>query len=256
MRKSHRTVLGLVLLFVAFVVPGPAHAGGEGILVRAGSTSYVDVTIHETVDVPEDEVTFKTRGRFAAFYLLPHFATHEPVGALWSPRLGAGDGRGRLVRLGSGWQLTPGIYRLYVVAERPTDVFIPLSGSAYRAYRTRHAAKASVQESGFQVSAADDVREQRLPALARSRRSLVTAVSYATSTSLTGVDESTTCLVAAQQRCASSVLPALRAPGASARSAESGLHSAGRYDGVFRLDRRAGVHDVTKVETFLLVLNT
>jgi hypothetical protein len=254
MRSPTRTVLGLVLLALAF--PGAAHAGDEGILVRATANSYVDITIHEAVDVVESEITFKTRGSYAAFYLLPHFTTHEPVGALWSPRLGARGGSERLVPLGSGWELTPGLYRLYVISAQPVDVFIPMPGSAFRAYRTNHHARASVQQSGFRVGSSDDVREQRLPARASSRRSLVTAVSYASSSALTGVDQSTVCLVAARKSCAPTVLPALRMPTSSARSEQSAIYPVGRYEGVFRLARTAQADGVTTVATFLLVLNT
>jgi len=255
MRVRGRILLGLALLAVAFVVPGAAHAGDGGILVKAGSTAYVDVTIHEEVEIPEAEITFRTQGDYAAFYLLPHFATHEPVGALWSPRVGAGGDR-RLVRLGTGWQLTPGLYRLYVIADRATDVFIPLPGSAFRAYRALRPAQASVRQSGFRVGATDDVREQRLPAVATSRRTLVAAVSYATSASLTGVDHSTTCLVARRKDCAATALPALRLPASSARSDDAALYPAGRYEGVSRLARTAGVHADTTVATLVLVLNT
>jgi hypothetical protein len=259
MRSASRTVLGLVLLAVAFVVPGTASAAGDGILVKANGTSYVDITVHQAADIPDGEITFKTKGRYAAFYLLPHFSTHEPVGALWSPRLGAGGSAGRVVPLGAGWEVTPGLYRLYVISEAPTDVFIPLPGGAFRAYRTTHRARASVKQSGFRVDPDDDAAEHRLPATAHSKRSLVTVVSYATSTSLTGVDQNAVCVVPSsmsRKNCGASSIPVLRLPAASARSVDTGLRPAGRYDGVYRLTRTAGVHGDTSVATFLLVLNT
>ena len=255
MRSACRTALGLALLAVAFVVPGAAQAGDEGILVRARSSSYVEITVPATVEVVEDEIRVSTRGRYAGFYLLPLFQTHESVGALWSPRLGADGTAGRLIPLADGWEVTAGRYRLYVLTEAPADIFIPLPGTAFRAYRTTHRARVSVQQSGFALDSADQAGGQRIPAATASQRALVTAVSYATSTSLTGIDLTSACLAPARQSCGTTALPTMRAPASAARVVDSGLRVPGRYDGVFSVERAAGSHGDTKVATLLLVVN-
>lgn len=253
MRLPRRSAVAVVLLAVGALLPGLARAAEEGIVLRGAISSWVDVTIHESVEIPRADIDVTSAGRFAGFYLLPHFSTHEPVGALWSPRLGAPTSAS-LLPLGDTWTVTAGAYRLYLLAEARTEVFIPLPGSALRAYQPRNRASVSLRLMDFVVPPDATGVERRVTVAASSRRSLVAAVSYATSTSVTGMDQSSACLASSAQAC--SAIPQTRLGTTSAQSYQVGLQGAGRYDGVFRLTRGVGLHGETTVRTGVLVLNS
>jgi hypothetical protein len=256
MRVPRRSVLGLVLAAVLALLVVPARAAGEGYQLYGATTSFVDVTVHETSTISTEEIVIRTSGRYAGFYLLPAFSTADPVGALWAPHVGAdpADG-GRLIRLGRSWDVSAGQYRLFLIAERSAEVFVPLKGSAFRALRPVRRAAGTVRLDRRVVDAAQTSVEWRGPLATSSRRTLVTHVALARSDGPASVDQFVTCVSAPGQTCPASTL-SVRASVLTAQATSSGIHGSGRYDAVTQVSRTTGIPADISVSTLTLVLPT
>lgn len=246
--------LGFLLVLLSLLaLLRPSYAEDrEGIAIKGSSSGWVDVFVHRLVDVREDQIVVRG-GRYAGFYLVPDTATRNPMGALAVPSVGAGgDSGGRLVRLGADYQVAPGAYRLYLIAEGYTEVFIPIPGERFVEVRPRHAASTRLQPLSFVVSG--DSADERRMRLAPRRASVMAAIQQVSSTGLTGVDYIATCLVPASMECRRSPVPTVRPPGLVARSSSATSVKPGSYDAAFRVERGFGMHADTAVNAAVFSL--
>lgn len=251
MRTYRAPLCGLVLLFLTGLVPLSSAAPGEGIYVRGRLSSYVDVTIPSTVTLTDSEIEISTSGRFAGFFLLPDTSTRPTVGALSLARAGTEP----YLKLGESWTLYPGGYRLYLLAETLTDVFLPIDGFSARTYAPVRRAGVRLNPLDFVVGPSEERAERRIRLPLRGRRTLVVAAELATSTQLTGADSVRTCVAPASVECSRAYVPTLRAPAFDARSSSATVQPAGTYDAVFALQREAGIHGETQVTATAVTLD-
>jgi len=234
---------------------GPSYAETrEGISLKGDGTGFVDVFVHNLVDIRESDIVVKGGGRYAGFYLVPDTATRHSIGALAVPGAGAGgDSGGRLVSLGPDFQVAPGTYRLYLIAERgPTEVFIPIPDEPLIDVRPRHAAPAELRTTSFVVTG-EEPEERRLR-VHPGRKSIVAAVQQVTSSGVTGVDHVATCLVPATADCDGRIVPTTRAPLTTAHSSSYAVTQPGSYDAAFRIERGVGIHADSTVSAAVFTL--
>lgn len=250
MRSYRLPLCGLVLLVLGALVPLSSAAEGEGMRIRGRLTTYVDITVPSTFTVSDTSIEIASSGRFAGFYLLPDTSARPTVGALSLRRA-----PGKPIQIGESWTLYPGGYRLYLLAETPTDVFVPIDGFAARTYVPTRRGDVRLHSLDFVVGAEDMSAERRIRLPLRGKRTLVAAADFATSTALTGADAVRTCVVKASVSCRRALVPTLRAPASEARSASAGVQLAGTYDAVFAVERAAGIHGETTVAATAITLD-
>lgn len=129
-----------------FAAPGDAVAPKPVLLFRATSSASVDVTFSRTVTIDPEAVRVSGGNRFAGFYLHPLAGPLlDGTGALfvhgyrlpsvpsvrWLPMpLGLGDFGQAYPR-----KIPAGRYRLYVLADAPVDIRVPVTGSTTRTIR-------------------------------------------------------------------------------------------------------------------------
>lgn len=251
-----RPGLLLVVLLSLLALLRPSYADArEGISIKGNATGYVDVFVHRLVDIRKSDIVVKGGGRYAGFYMVPDTSTRHPIGALAAPGAGAGgDSGGSLVALGEDFQVAPGYYRLYLIAERgPTEVFIPIPDEPFIEVRPRHSTRAELQTKTYTL-AADATSDERRMRVHPGRTSVVAALQVVTSTGLTGVDYVSTCVVTPTESCGSSVVRTTRLPLTSARSSSHAVIRPSSYDAAFRVDRGVGMHAETTVSAAVFSL--
>lgn len=220
-----------------FQVPSNA-AGSEGILVRGGRTSWIDVYVYSTATIAPADIEFTRRGGFAGFFLSPAPADRPTVGALVMPRVGAtGETSSDVIKLGESWDVAPGKYRLFLITDGWSEVFVPITGQGFRGYSPTRPAPIAVHRTDFDVPAGSAGEVRQYPIALRDR-SLVVAAGVASSTSLTAVDQVTAC-VTSDTGCSSYSL-SLRAPAARAWTYGAVLSAPGRYNAILDVRRVAG----------------
>ncbi|HVE63311.1 MAG TPA: hypothetical protein VNB94_05875 [Mycobacteriales bacterium] len=248
MHAPRRLGLAAALVFVVGLLVGTsAAAPSEGVQISGTASGWVDIFVRHLVTIPESEITIESAGRYAGFYLVPDTATRHPVGAMALPALGAGGSSGgRFFRLGDGFDVAPGTYRLYLIAESAAKVYIPIPQHAFEAVTPRGRATSRLRQETFVVPAAEQRGERRLGFHAR-RPTLTLAAQLVSSGGLTGVDQVSTCLVAAGRVCDKPPVRTLRAPLVPARSSVAELARPAAYDAVYAVERGAGLHADTTV---------
>lgn len=252
-------LLTALLLLVAALAGSATAAPGEGVELVGSSTGWVDIWVRELVTIPESEITITSKGRYAGFYMVPDTATRQPVGALALPALGAGAGGssgGAPFRLGESYDVAPGTYRLYLLADSPTTVHIPIPNHAYQRLAPRARASSGLRLLDYALPAAEQRGERRIGMHVR-RPTLTVAAQLVASDGFTGVDHVTTCLVAAGRVCERPPARTTRVPFVSSgRSVVAGIAQPAAYDAVFAVERGLGIHADTKVKaaSFTLVL--
>lgn len=152
MRTLSRPRVAAVVAAAAALLPLPAadaHAPAAALVVTAGRTATVDVTL-PVVELDYGFLSVRTTGRYAALYLEPRDAANQgyATGALWAPyqarsidhvpvfALGAADGWGRSAAAPHatfrGWarKIPAGRYRIHVVTDgaRATTIRLPATG--------------------------------------------------------------------------------------------------------------------------------
>ncbi len=212
--------------------------------------------MHQIVDIRPSDIVVKGGGRYAGFYLVPDTSTRHPIGALAAPGAGAGgDSGGALVPLGEDYQVAPGTYRLYLIAERgPTEVFIPIPEEPFVEVRPQHATQAALQTTTYTVNA-DATSDERRLRVHPGRTSVVAALQQVTSAGLTGFDYVSTCLVAPTESCDGSVVRKTRLPLTAARSSSHAVIRPSSYDAAFRVERGFGMHAETTVSAAVFSLS-
>jgi hypothetical protein len=129
---------GLVAAILVTALPVvPAFAAGTPELLLSGTYSaYVDVSFAKPINVREMESVATTRGRYAGFFLyrLGHRPTpdrsNDSAGSLYSPRLHSVQPGWPAIPFGFRDTLAAGRYRVYLFADGPTTVRVPVTGLA------------------------------------------------------------------------------------------------------------------------------
>ena len=251
-----RPGLLLVVLLSLLTALRPSYAEDrEGISLKGSSTGYVDVFVHQIVDIRPSDIVVRGGGRYAGFYMVPDTSTRHPIGALAAPGAGAGgDSGGPLVPLGEDYQVAPGYYRLYLIAERgDTEVFIPIPEEPFVEVRPRHAAHASLQAMSYVIPASASSDERRMRVHPHGT-SVVAALQQVTSAGLTGFDYVSTCLVVPTESCGGSAVRKTRLPATAGRSSSHAIIRPGSYDAAFRVERGFGMHADTEVSAAVFSL--
>lgn len=253
MRRTYRASLcGFLLLLIAGLLPASSAAVGEGIYARGRISSYVDITIPGAVTIDESAIEISTAGgRFAGFFLQPDTSTRPTVGALSLAR----TGREPYHQIGESWTLYPGGYRLYLLGETLTDVYIPFEGHAARSYAPVRRADVRLRTLDFVVGPNESGGERRIRLSLRGRRTLMVAAELVTSNQATGADAVSTCVTKASLECDATYQPTLRLPALEARTSSAAVQPAGTYDAVFTISRAAGLHGDTNVAATALTLD-
>lgn len=146
-------VVGLVLAGVA----SPATAAPQGTITLQGNTSaWAMIDIPRDVTIDARGITATGGGRFGGFYV--DFGGQENLGAVWlrdyhMPGEPGGHVSGLDIHSGN---VSRGRYRIYLVADGPMTVRIPVTGMTSRTLRptNRTTASVSVQHlpvRGFRV---------------------------------------------------------------------------------------------------------
>ncbi|HVE97862.1 MAG TPA: hypothetical protein VNA12_01640 [Mycobacteriales bacterium] len=254
-RAPRRFALATILVAVLGLLAGTSSAAsGEGIEISGSSSGWVDIFVKEMVTVTESDIKIDSAGRYAGFYLVPDTATRTPVGALALPLVGAGGSSGgRLIRLGPTYDVAPGGYRLYLIAETSTKAFIPIPNHVFQKVSPRGRVASALRTTKFVVPAAEQRGERRIGVHVR-RPTMTLAAQLVTSDGLAGVDTVTTCLTAAGQVCTRPPVRTMRAPFTTARSSVAELARPAAYDAVFAVERGVGLHADTTVTAASLTL--
>jgi hypothetical protein len=254
MRRVPLLAMLAVLLGLCSV---PAHAvPAEGILLRSGHTAYVDLYVYVNRTISIADVTMKTQGSYVGFYMSPAPADRDTVGALVMPRVGAtGQDTASIMKLGESWDVRAGRYRVYVITDGLSEIFIPIEGQGFRGWVPRGRAPLSVRPADFDIPAGSTTGavDVHLPI---RQRSLIVAAGLASSASLTAVDEISTC-IAESPECAQSYASdaAARVPLARAWMHGAALRPPGGYDAVLELDRLApGADAASHIDGVVMVL--
>ncbi|HVF21108.1 MAG TPA: hypothetical protein VNA14_12825 [Mycobacteriales bacterium] len=247
-------LLVILLSLLALLRPSYAEAR-EGISLKGNATGYVDVFVHRLVDIRKSDIVVKGGGRYAGFYMVPDTSTRRPIGALAAPGAGAGgDSGGSLVALGEDFQVAPGTYRLYLIAERgPTEVFIPIPEEPFIEVRPRHSTHAGLRTMSYTLAAGATSDERRIR-VRPARTSVVAALQQVTSAGLTGTDYVSTCVVTPSESCGGSVFRTTRLPLTAARSSSHAVVRPSSYDAAFRVERGVGVHSESTVSAAVFSL--
>lgn len=232
------SLLAMLLCALSLLAVPSSAAPNEGILVRGSRTAYVDVFVYEATTIAPADIDIKRGGSYAGFFLSPAPADRPTVGALVMPRVGAtGETAQDVVKLGESWDVRPGKYRLFLIADGPADVFVPIQGQGFRGYAPRHPAPFAVHPANFDVPAGSAGESKQYPVNLRSR-SLVVAAGVASSPSLTAVDQVAAC-VESDATCSSYSL-SVRAPAARAWAFGAALQPPGRYTAMLDVRRVKG----------------
>ena len=247
------SLLATLLCALSLLAVPSSAAGDEGILVRGSRTSWVDVYVYSTATIAPADIEFTRRGSFAGFFLAPAPANRPTVGALVMPRVGAtGDTQSNVMKLGESWDVAPGKYRLFLLADGPAEVFVPIPGQGFRGWAPTRAAPLAVHRTDFDVPAGSTGEVKQYPLNLRAR-SLVVAAGIASSTSLTAVDQVAAC-VSSDTVCSTFSLN-VRAPLARAWTYAAALNTPGRYNALIDVRRVAGGADAgSHVDGAVLVL--
>lgn len=236
--RRRTSLLAMLLCALSFLAVPSSAAGDEGILVRGSRTAWIDIYVYSTATIAPADIEFTRRGSYAGFYLSPAPADRPTVGALVMPRVGAtGETQNDVMKLGESWDVAPGKYRLFLIADGPAEVFVPIAGQGFRGWSPSHPAPVDVRRVGFDVPAGSTGEQRRVPVDLRTR-SLVVAAGVASSASLTAVDQVAAC-VSSDTVCSSYSL-SLRAPAARAWAYGAVLQAAGHYNAVLDVRRVAG----------------
>ena len=186
---------------------------------------------------------------------MPDTSTRTPTGALAIPALGAGGpSGGRLFPLGPDYDVAPGTYRLFLIAETHTSVYIPIPNHPLQTLAPRGRSDSSMRLGEFVVPAAEQKAERRIGV--HVRRPTLTMAAQVSSGGLTGVDHQLTCLTPAGTVCSRPPVRTTRAPFTTGRSSVAELSRPAAYDMVYAVERGVGVHTETNVKlaAFTLVL--
>jgi hypothetical protein len=245
------SLLAMLAVLVSFFVVPAAAAPAEGIFLRGSRSAYVDVYVYVNRTLSPADFVLKTKGTYVGFYLSPAPANRDIVGALVMPRVGA-TGPDALMQLGESWDVQAGKYRLFLLTDGPSEVFVPIEGQGYRGWVPRGPAPLSVRRTDFDVAAGSVGDSSRTPVYLRAR-SLVVSAGLVTSSSLTAVDHLSACVTAAAS-CGASYAVAARVPLGKTWSYGATLAAPGTHVGLLELNRLAGVDAGSHVAGALLIL--
>lgn len=235
----------------------PSHADSpEGILLRSGHTAYVDLYVYVNRTISISDVTMTTTGSYVGFYMSPAPADRDTVGALVMPRVGAtGQDSSSIVKLGQSWDVRAGRYRVFVITDGRSEIFIPIEGQGFRGWVPRGRAPLSLRRADFDIPAGSTTGGVDVPVPLR-QRSLVVSAGIASSSSLTAVEQISTC-IAESSDCAQSYASesAARVPLGRAWTSGAALRPPGGYAAVLHLDRLAPGGDASShVDGVVMVL--
>lgn len=249
MRRA-RLLLLLLGLLAGLVVPAHA-AADEGILLRGSRTAYVDLYVYTSATISPEDVTMSGGRSFVGFFMSPAPADRDTVGALVMPRVGATPDQP--MKLGASWDVRPGKYRVFLLADGPAEVFVPIPGQGLRAHKPTGGAPLGLARADFDVPAGATIASHAYPVYLRSRSLIVTA-GVASSKSLTAVDQMDAC-VSTDTACAVSTdAPTVRLPNARAWTYGVTLAPPGRWSGVLDVHRALGDDAPSHVDGAVLVL--
>lgn len=246
MRRVRPLLAILGVLACAFAVPARA-ATDEGILLNGSRTAYVDVYVYASTTIASADVSMRTKGSYVGFFFSPAPADRDTVGALVMPRVGTDQ-----MKLGASWDVRPGKYRVFLLTDGPAEVFVPISGQGFRAYKPDGRVPSSVGRADFDVPAGTTAVSRDYP-LAPRARSLVVAAAMVSSASLTAIDQMSAC-VTSDGVCTPPLAAATRVPAARASAYGVNLVAPGRYSGVIDVRRMLGDDAGSHVDGAILVL--
>jgi hypothetical protein len=253
MRRLLVLVLGLLSTFVIPTSAAPIGGTGEGIVLRGGHSAYVDLTVYVATTIDTSQLVLRTKGSYVGFFMSPAPANRDTVGALVMPRAGAtGADSASTVKLGKSWDVQAGRYRVFLLTNGASEVFIPITGQGVHAYTPRGRAPVSVRRADFNVAAGSAGASRRVPVSLRAR-SLVVVAGLVSSSSLTAVDELNAC-VSETAACATSFVATTRVPAARAWTYGADLVPAGSYAGVLSVQRVGGTDAGSHMAADVLVL--
>lgn len=149
-----------MLLAAAATSTTPATADSHVLTVRSDGSGYVDVDVQQRTPLYTEQGVVVGGGRWAALVIRPLHDERPPRSAALF-RLPVS---GQQV-LWSGWpELTPGRYRLALVAERPVEVRLPTGVSGWRPLVARHQADGRLLTGSKAVAPGSSDAGVRLPA--------------------------------------------------------------------------------------------
>lgn len=246
-------LLAMLAVLVSMLVSPSAAAPAEGILLRGAQTAYVDLYVYENTTLDTSSLRITGGRSYVGFFLAPAPANRDTVGALVMPRVGAvGGSNAAMMRLGDSWDVQAGKYRAFLITDGPAEVFIPITGQAFRGWTVSRAAPFSVRDANFDVPAGPGNHHERTNMTLR-KRSLVVAAGRATSTSVTAVDHLQAC-VSASGECSTTFAVTARLPAATAWTYGVELVQPGTYAGVLDLARVGGPDAGSHVDGAVMVL--
>lgn len=249
-----RVPLLAMLAVLCGLLAAPSNAAPlGGLMLRGSKTAYVDVYVYVNTTVTLADVTLKTKGSYVGFFLAPAPANRDTVGALVMPRVGATGGDStNTIKLGESWDLRAGKYRMFLITDGASEVFVPIEGQGFRGWVPKGKAPLSVTRADFDVAAGTPGATRRHPMTLR-QRSLVVAAGQASSSSLTAVDSFGACITSSTT-CSNTYAISARLPAARTWAYGARLAPPGTYAGQFSLDRFGGVDAGSHVDGALLVL--
>jgi hypothetical protein len=246
------SLLAMLLVLCSLAVPARA-VRDEGILLRGDRTAYVDLYVYENTTIDTDTLRLTGGRAYVGFYMSPAPANRPTVGALVAPRGGAtGGSAAERMQLGEAWEVQAGKYRVFLIADGPAEVFIPIQGQGFRGWNAKRRAPLSVRRLDFSVPAGS-IGDTRAFPMTLKKRSLVIAAGQVSSSSLTGVDRLDAC-VTTDSGCSTTVALVARPPAARAWTYGVQLVMPGTYRGVLDLTRVGGVDAGSKVAGVVMVL--
>lgn len=249
-----RVSLFAFLVMLAGLLSVPSFAStDEGIVVRGGRTAYVDLYVYRAATIDPDALQLSTRGSYVGFYLSPVPANRDTVGALVMPRVAAG-----VMTLGQSWDVRPGRYRMFLLTDGPSQVFVPIAGQGLRGYTANRRAALSIRKVDFGVPAGSTGVTKSFPVRLRER-SLVIAAGLVRSDSLTAVESVHSC-VSVDSTCAatytniSAETAATRLPTEQAWAYGASLVKPGTFSAVLDVARYGGYDAGSSVAASVMVL--
>ena len=241
-------LLAMLAALVSLLAVPSGAATVEGIVLRGSTSAYVDLYVYVNKTISVADVVMKTKGTYVGFYLAPAPANRDTVGALVMPRVGATDSASAL-KLGESWDVQAGKYRMFLLTDGASEVFVPIEGQGYRGWVPRGRAPVSVRRADFSVSAGSAGDSVTVPLNLRSR-SLIVAAAQSTSSSLAALEHVTAC-VTDSTSCTDT--PG-SVPVGPARSSGAQLAAPGAYRATLDLSRLGGVDGGSYVDGVILVL--
>lgn len=135
MRTAARRLVRLVpgLALVGVLAPAtPSHAAVPGVTLAGTRNGYVDLTLPVRSALPDRGVVIRTSGRYAGYYLSHRTNEDIGVGEFLVPELHrepASSAFPQTLRFGTvSGSLPAGRYRLHLITDGVSSIFIPLSG--------------------------------------------------------------------------------------------------------------------------------